>query len=524
MSPKRILGMVFILAFIALASVACRKAEPTPTPVPPPQPTPVATTPAPTPPPTPAPTPTPTPAATPAPTPAAIPAPTAAIKATRDATLGAMLTDAAGRTLYMFTKDEQKLSNCYGNCAQQWPPLLTGNAPTAGDGVAAELLSTFKRTDGTTQVAYNGWPLYYWFQDAGAGDTKGQDVGKVWFVLTPDGSPVYKSASVKAIKNASLGNMLADASGRSLYIYTRDELKKSNCTAQCAQRWPPLLTTDAPTAGEGLAKDLLATIKRADGSTQVTYNGWPLYYWWQDPRPGDANGQDVGKVWYVLTADGAPIFNSASVKATQSAGLGAIVTDNSGRALYMFTKDEANKSNCYDSCAQHWPPLLTIDAPAAANGATASLLGAAKRTDGSAQVTYKGMPLYYWWQDVKPGDTLGQNVGGVWFVVAPDGAVIKTAPGAAPAPQTQAPAPAFVLAVLQPEVESVVTVAQLTVKGKTSPDAVVSVNGQTVVVDASGNFSAPVTLQPGPNAIQVVASDYAGHQQSAVMTAIYTQQ
>ncbi|MDO8634802.1 MAG: hypothetical protein Q7R34_00965 [Dehalococcoidia bacterium] len=331
---------------------------------------------------------------------------------------------------------------------------------------------------------------------------------------TPQATPVVK-ASIKVTKSA-LGNILTDSSGKTLYMFTRDELKVSNCSGNCLQQWPPLLTGDAPTAGEGIVAELVSTFKRADGATQVAYNGWPLYYWFQDATPGDTKGQDVGKVWYVLTADGAPIYKSASIKATQSATLGNIITDNSGRTLYIFTRDEANKSNCYDSCAQHWPPLLTIDAPAVASGATASLLGTIKRTDGSTQITYNGMPMYYWWQDVKPGDTLGQNVGTVWFVVAPDGKVIKIVPGA---PLTKAPV--FSLSINEPEVETIVTNSQLMIKGMTTPDAVVSVNGQPVTVNTTGAFSVPVSLRLGPNIIEVVASDFATHQQSMVLMAIY---
>ncbi|HTX79054.1 MAG TPA: hypothetical protein VMC62_05275, partial [Longilinea sp.] len=79
-------------------------------------------------------------------------------------------------------------SNCYGNCATLWPPLLTTGTPTAGSGVDANLLSTTTRTDGTTQVTYNGWPLYYYASDKAAGDTTGENVNSVWFVVTPAGT------------------------------------------------------------------------------------------------------------------------------------------------------------------------------------------------------------------------------------------------------------------------------------------------------------------------------------------------
>jgi predicted lipoprotein with Yx(FWY)xxD motif len=85
----------------------------------------------------------------------------------------------------------------------------------------------------------------------------------------------------------------------------------------------------------------------------------------------------------------------------------------------MFTKDEPSVSNCYDQCAAAWPPLLTTNATPTGPDSISAGLGTTTRTDGSLQVTYNGMPLYYWISDQKPGDTTGQNVGGVWFVVNP---------------------------------------------------------------------------------------------------------
>ena len=91
-------------------------------------------------------------------------------------------------SLYLFTKDTPNTSNCYDKCATNWPPLLTTGRPVAGQGVDDSKLGTTARTDGTTQVTYNGWPLYYYVKDTKAGDTVGQNVGDVWFLLSPDGS------------------------------------------------------------------------------------------------------------------------------------------------------------------------------------------------------------------------------------------------------------------------------------------------------------------------------------------------
>ena len=114
--------------------------------------------------------------------------------------LGTFLTDASGRSLYLFEADtavagsRQRASTCYDECAQAWPPLLVEGEPVpANPAVRAQLLGTVERRDGAKQVTYNGWPLYYYARDQNPGDTNGQDVegfGAEWYLVTPDGNPV----------------------------------------------------------------------------------------------------------------------------------------------------------------------------------------------------------------------------------------------------------------------------------------------------------------------------------------------
>jgi predicted lipoprotein with Yx(FWY)xxD motif len=106
--------------------------------------------------------------------------------------LGEFLVDAEGMTLYLFTNDSENTSNCYDDCATAWPPLLTDGELVAGEGLDASLLGVTERTDGTTQVTYGGWPLYYWVKDEAPGDTTGQDVGEVWYVVSPAGEAVHE--------------------------------------------------------------------------------------------------------------------------------------------------------------------------------------------------------------------------------------------------------------------------------------------------------------------------------------------
>ncbi len=105
--------------------------------------------------------------------------------------LGPILVDANGRSLYAFTVDSEGVSACYEACAQNWPPLLAdAGALSAGSGLDASMLTTVDRTDGTKQVKYGDWPLYFFAGDAAAGDTNGQGVNDVWYVVGPDGSLV----------------------------------------------------------------------------------------------------------------------------------------------------------------------------------------------------------------------------------------------------------------------------------------------------------------------------------------------
>ncbi|MGE5138737.1 MAG: hypothetical protein ACM3JD_04685, partial [Rudaea sp.] len=211
-----------------------------------------------------------------------------------------------GRTLYLFTKDTKNTSNCNDKCAQAWPPLVSSAAPVLKDGVDQSLLGKTTRKDGSTQITYNGWPLYYYTPDKNPGDTNGQAVGKVWWVVSPEGNMV-KPSGLTVAQNAKLGRFVADENGRSLYIYTQDTKNTSNCYGKCEVAWPPLLTTGQPTLGDGIDQTLLGTTKRKDGSTQVTYNGMPLYYWFKDAVPGDVTGQRVGGVWFVIGPDGSII-------------------------------------------------------------------------------------------------------------------------------------------------------------------------------------------------------------------------
>jgi predicted lipoprotein with Yx(FWY)xxD motif len=99
-------------------------------------------------------------------------------------------------------------------------------------------------------------------------------------------------------------------------------------------------------------------------------------------------------------------------------GVGAYIADAKGMTLYYFAKDSAGKSVCAGDCLAKWPAYAANKVEPQA-GLEAKDFTNIKREDGASQVTYKGYPLYYFAKDQKPGDTTGQGVGGVWYVVDP---------------------------------------------------------------------------------------------------------
>jgi predicted lipoprotein with Yx(FWY)xxD motif len=226
------------------------------------------------------------------------------------------------------------------------------------------------------------------------------------------------------IADTSLGKILADSSGRSLYYFTDDTAGSgaSACSGQCAVVWP-IFFADPVRVSAPLDPADFSTITRADGSKQTTYSGWPLYYFQQDVNPGDVKGEDVMKVWYVMKPD-------ENILIARTKALGSYLTDGSGRTLYYFAREAPGSAACTGACLQRWPAFLAAgtSAPSVLNTADFS---AAKRTDGITQTAYKGRMLYYFADDTAPGDAKGQGFNGVWYVANITGSVPPT-----PAPTT----------------------------------------------------------------------------------------
>jgi predicted lipoprotein with Yx(FWY)xxD motif len=119
-------------------------------------------------------------------------------------------------------------------------------------------------------------------------------------------TPARPDAVVVKLASSRFGPILADAGGRTLYAFTKDVpgSGKSNCNGGCSATWPALTATGTPLAGGGVQASRLGTIRRQDGATQVTYNDWPLYRYGADTGAGQANGQGVNGIWFVVSSQG----------------------------------------------------------------------------------------------------------------------------------------------------------------------------------------------------------------------------
>jgi predicted lipoprotein with Yx(FWY)xxD motif len=462
-----------------------------------------------------------------------------------------------------------------------------GTVTTAGDGVTGTFTTFTRVDDSSTQVAYDGHPLYYYSGDSAAGDTHGQGIGGVWFVANVAGTvPTLAPASVEAsaaptaaesaapteaataapteaataaptaapteaataapteaptaapteaptaapteaptaapteaataapteapsaapsaaptaapteapspapsaaesaapsapasaaagvtiaAATGPLGTYLTGPDGKTLYYFTEDTSGDATvCTdPECKGTWPPL-TVDAGTTvtgGEGVTGTFTTFVRTDDGTTQVSYDGHPLYYFAGDSAAGDTNGQGIGGVWFVADVTGAIPSPTPAAASTEPSGapsaepsaaeseaagesytintatgtVGTFLTGEDGKTLYVFANDTtANQSTCtQDACVENWPPF-TIDAHETViggDGVTGTIATFA-RPDGELQVSYNGAPLYYYAGDSAAGDTNGQGIGGVWSVATPDSAT----PSSSAAPMTPAPA------------------------------------------------------------------------------------
>jgi predicted lipoprotein with Yx(FWY)xxD motif len=363
---------------------------------------------------------------------------------TAETSIGAVLVDPSGLTLYVFTDDVDSVSTCFDQCETAWP--VVDGSLTASAALGLEL-DAIDRPDGSTQLRLNGrWPLYTFAGDAAPGDVNGHESGGVWFAVAADGTVIgldppateptapAEDEAPAAPVTTELGDVLTNEDGLTLYAFSNDEPGVSNCNDPCSATWPPLQPSRV--LGD-VAEDRIDIIDRADGLQQVTLDGKPLYTYVDDLAPGDVEGQGVGDVWFAVGADGTVLIPPAV--RIGSTDTGDVLIDPEGFTIYTFENDPAGASTCNDPCSSTWPPIPgdTVIGSQLSPGQ----FGQITRQDGTTQLTWNDAPLYRFVDDENPGDANGILVGdGVWNPI-PAAFVHLAEEGAAPAGGGQAPAP-----------------------------------------------------------------------------------
>jgi predicted lipoprotein with Yx(FWY)xxD motif len=243
------------------------------------------------------------------------------VKLKNSPTLGSYLADKDDKTLYFFSNDANGKNNCTGGCVSAWP-IFSGDVPTQqqlDEGLSASDFGVITNADGKKQITYMGWPLYY-FSPKGVQEAPnaitGDGAGSVWYVAKPD-------YTVMIMNNQLTGNdgkkykadytegegktmYLTDARGRALYTFKNDKANKNNFTKEGppSKAWIVFEADDLVVPSK-LDKSLFSTID-VFGKKQVTYNGWPLYYFGQDEgMVGSNKGVSVPKpgIWPIAAKD-----------------------------------------------------------------------------------------------------------------------------------------------------------------------------------------------------------------------------
>lgn len=247
-------------------------------------------------------------------------------------------------------------------------------------------------------------------------------------VTTPVNPPT-SSTGLALKSNATFGNILTDANGKTLYFFALDANGTSSCSGGCAVAWPVYYAGNE-TAPAGVTATDIATITRADGQKQTTYKGWPLYYYAGDTKAADINGDGSGGTWFIAKPDYSIMLannqltglDGKTYLANSTAGTGVTqyLTDANGKTLYAYSPDTFNTNTFTKADLSNnniWP--IDESAPLNVPSVLKKEMFVQINAAGKKQLTYQGHPLYFFGSDAKRGDNKGVSVPtpGVWTVL-----------------------------------------------------------------------------------------------------------
>ncbi|MFD0861568.1 hypothetical protein ACFQ1M_05075 [Sungkyunkwania multivorans] len=297
-----------------------------------------------------------------------------AVRLSSDANFGNVLTNAEGFTLYFLSADSKGTSNCLGNCIDMWPPFYAEDL-TLDSGLDTNNFATITREDGSKQNTYKGWPLYRFANDPAPGNITGDGFGDVWFVAKPDYTIMMAKAqlvgrSLDGVETNLTSDLtpgdgetayITDAAGNTLYSFS-DDYKETNTftNADFSNNgvWPIF---------EEALENVPSILDPADflmidvfGRQQLTYKGWPLYYFGQDAQRGDNYGVGfpTAGVWPVLNKE------SAAAPPVETDVTAIFNVTNQGASAYLFNGgDFSNTSNPSITLERGKTYEFNIDAP-----------------------------------------------------------------------------------------------------------------------------------------------------------------
>jgi predicted lipoprotein with Yx(FWY)xxD motif len=256
----------------------------------------------------------------------ATPPPRTDIHLDSNAVVGTHIVDKDGKSLYYFSNDVNGTSNCTGGCLTAWPIFYADSATTTfTGGLSGSDFKTITTSAGAKQTTYKGWPLYYYAPGGTqelAGETKGEGSNNVWFVAKNYSIMIanYQLTGANGINYLSTylpgdgrTNYLCDEKGNTLYFFARDSAYKNKFTRADFSNnavWP-IYETDDIRVPSTMDKTLFVATT-VNGKKQLTYKGWPLYYFGADNFVRGVNKgitvpptQPVGAIWPVATKDAA---------------------------------------------------------------------------------------------------------------------------------------------------------------------------------------------------------------------------
>lgn len=222
--------------------------------------------------------------------------------------------------------------------------------------------------------------------------------------------------SIKLWEDGTLGQILVNGNDQAMYFFAEDVTGESNCSGGCADTWPAV-TGDVYSLelGAGLDKADFGSIDAGYDEKQITYKGWPLYYFSPD---GDGEleatketlGEGKGGVFHVAKPDYSILLAKQSVVAGEDKVV--YLVNDRGVSIYYNSADEDNKSNCSGGCASVWTPVSKNEIVVPSSLDEYDFAKIDRDDDLGPQVARKGRPLYYFDQDDnKPGIVLGEAGG-----------------------------------------------------------------------------------------------------------------